>query len=203
MIRNIVFDIGNVLAAFQWKEHYRKFVRSEEEMKRLSDATILNPAWRELDRGVLSHEEVLQLFIRNDPEMEALIRASLGSFQGMLRVYDYSVPWIRALKKAGYGVYFLSNMPWIALQDCPVELTVTKETDGGILSCEDQLIKPDPEIYQLLFDRFGLTPESCVFLDDSEKNVRAAVDAGMHGIVFRDKALAEEELKAMGVSVGE
>lgn len=203
MIRNIIFDIGNVLAAFQWEVRFRQFTDSDEVLERLAAATVHSPVWNELDRGLMSHEELMQAFSANDPVLEPLIRRCMAEYTGMIRMYDYSVPWIRALKAAGYGVYYLSNMNWFALRDCMDEMAFTREMDGGIMSCEEGLIKPDQAIFRLLFDRFRLTPEECVFLDDSEVNIRAAKAAGMKGIVFRDKAQAEEAMRELGIGTSQ
>ena len=52
MIRNIVFDIGNVLAEFSWWEHLARFGFTGEKAERIGKAMMLNPTWNELDRGV-------------------------------------------------------------------------------------------------------------------------------------------------------
>ena len=73
------------------------------------------------------------------------------------------------------------------------------EMEGGILSYKEHLIKPEPEIYQLLLKRYGLKAEESVFLDDTLKNVEAAEEQGIHGIHFLTKEQAEEELRKLGV----
>lgn len=83
--------------------------------------------------------------------------------------------------------------------DCRDALDFIPYTDGGILSYEDKVIKPWREIYELLLSRYGLKAEECVFLDDTEKNVDAAVEAGFAGIVFKTKEQAQKELAALGV----
>ena len=74
MIKNIVFDIGNVLVGFDWKPFMESFGFTEEVLKRVANATVHAPIWNEIDRGKLSEEEILSEFIKNDPEMEAPIR---------------------------------------------------------------------------------------------------------------------------------
>ena len=200
MIKNIVFDIGNVLAAFQWEVHFRQFGYPEDILKRLAKATVLSGMWGELDRGVLSEEELMELFSQNDPELEPVIRESLSTYCGMLRMYDYTIPWIRELRQKGYKVYYLSNMPAIASRDCAEELAFTDETDGGILSWKERIIKPDPAIYQLFLERYELKPEECVFLDDTEKNIKGACSVGMYGILFQSKEQACAELRKLCVN---
>lgn len=200
MIRNIIFDIGNVLTAFRWKEYYAEFGYSEEILKRLAKATVLSEEWNEYDKGILSEEEILAGFIKNDPELEPVIRKCLGCITGLLRMYDYSIPWIQELKGKGYSVYYLSNLSASASRDCGPELAFIPYTDGGILSWKEKVIKPSPAIYELLMERYHLKADECVFLDDTEKNVMGAKAVGMYGVLFRNKEQACEELRKMGVN---
>ncbi|MBQ8814045.1 MAG: HAD family phosphatase [Lachnospiraceae bacterium] len=200
MIRHIIFDIGNVLVAFQWEKRFKSFCSSPEELERLAKATVLSDMWKEYDRGVLSEDELMDGFIRNDPELESVIRTCLSSYSGMLRTYDYTISWIKELKQNGYNVYYLSNMPAVAVRDCADDLEFIRKTDGGILSYSERMVKPDPAIYYLLMERYGLRPEECVFLDDSEKNIKTACALGMQGILFQNKEQACEELRKLGVN---
>jgi len=197
MIRHIIFDIGNVLAAFQWEKKFKSFCSSPEEFERLAGATVYSEMWKELDKGVLSESELMDGFIRNDPELESLIRAVLSSYSGMIGLYDYTISWIRELKEKGYNIYYLSNMPEIAMRDCAQELNFLEETVGGILSYREKMVKPDPAIYRLMMERYGLKAEECVFLDDSEKNIKSACDLGMQGVLFQNKGQACEELRRL------
>lgn len=194
MVKNIIFDIGNVLAAFAWKEYFRSFGYEEEILERLAKATTLSPWWNEFDRGVLSDEEVLQGFIANDPELEYAIRETLTRVPGLVKEFDYSTPWVQELKAQGYHVYYLSNFPRTARSDCTDALGFVEYMDGGIFSYEEQLIKPDVAIYKCLLERYNLIAEECVFFDDVEKNVLAARNVGIHGVVFENKEQAMEEL---------
>ncbi len=200
MIKTVIFDIGNVLAGFAWKEYFDRFSYSEEVKERIGRATVQSPVWNEYDRGNLSDEEVVEAFIKNDPGIEKELRESLNNISGMLVRYDYAIPWVRALKQSGYQVLVLSNFSHKAVADCGEVLDFLPFTDGGILSYQDHVIKPQPEIYDLLMERYGLVPEECVFMDDTLVNVEAAQKAGIHGIHFRDKEQAEKELHDLGVA---
>ncbi len=203
MIRNIIFDIGNVLAAWQWREFYENFHYSPEVTERLAIATVLSPLWEEFDRGEMDEEVLLGKFIENDPELEREIRGVRQNIHDMLGRYDYAIPWIQALKSKGYRVYYLSNFSRQAHRECSHVLDFLPLMDGGILSYQEKLIKPDPAIYQLLLARYGLKADECVFLDDTERNVEAAVRQGMAGILFCGREQAEEELRKLGVDAQE
>lgn len=194
MIKNIIFDIGNVLAGFAWKEYFAGFGYEDAVLERLAKATTLSAQWAEFDRAVLSDEEVFQLFITNDPEMEPYIRETLTHVPGLVSTFDYAIPWVQELKANGYNVYYLSNFPRTARTDCDDALGFVQYMDGGIFSFELNLIKPDAAIYHALLERYQLNPDECVFFDDVEKNVKAACEVGIHGVLFENKKQAMEEL---------
>jgi len=200
LIKTVIFDIGNVLAGFAWKEYFDRFSYSEEVKERIGKATVGSPAWNEYDRGNLSDEEVMEAFVKNDPGIEKELRESLSNISGMLVHYDYAIPWIKALKKSGYQVLVLSNFSHKAVVECGEVLDFLPFTDGGILSYKEHLIKPQPEIYELLIKRYSLVPEECVFMDDTLINVEGARKAGIHAIHFQDKEQAERELHELGVA---
>lgn len=195
MIKNIVFDIGNVLAGFVWQEYYRSFGFTEEIFEKLADATVRSDFWDELDRGKLSDDQLLEGFIQNDPSIEKEIREVFQNLKGIVCRYDYAVPWIRELKKRGYGVYFISNFARKAHEECLEALDFLDEMDGGILSYQEKLIKPSPEIYQLLCRRYGVRADECIFIDDTVRNVEAAIKEGMKGITFHTLEQVKAELE--------
>ncbi|MCM1026802.1 MAG: HAD family phosphatase [Roseburia sp.] len=197
MIRNIVFDIGNVLSDYRWRDFLRDKGFDEAMVERIARASVLNPAWNEIDRGVWSEEEILREFIRSDPEIEEEIRRAFSNIRGLVTPRDYAVPWIRELKEKGFSVYYLSNFSHKAQVECAEALTFLPYTDGGILSWQEKLIKPDRAIYELLLSRYGLKAEECVFLDDTRENVEGAKACGFYGICFETKEQAEEELRRL------
>lgn len=199
MIKNIIFDIGNVLLGFEYWSFFESFGYDEETMERLAKATVLSSQWNELDRGVLSYQEVLQRFTENAPELESVIYRTFENLKGLLSRYEYAVPWIKELKSKGYKVYYLSNFFRKAEVDCAETMDFLPYMDGGILSYRDKVTKPDRAIYQLLLSRYGLKAEESVFLDDTEKNIVGAKKEGIHGIVFRNKEQTCEELRKLGV----
>lgn len=199
MITTIIFDIGNVLVDFNWKEYLASFGFSKEVEEKLAKATMLSREWDEFDRGALELEDIIQGFVKNDSTVEKEIRMICENVHDMLGRRDYAIPWIKQLKEKGYGVYYLSNFSRKAEVECAHTLDFLPFMDGGILSYQENVIKPEPEIYQLLIDRYELIPEQCVFMDDKPENCEGAEKAGMHAIVFTTKEEAEKELFKLGV----
>lgn len=199
MIRNIIFDIGNVLTDFRWEGFLRDKGFDDAMLARIANASVRSPLWNEFDRGEWTTEELMAAFIRQDPEIERELHLAYDDIKGMVTKRDYAIPWLLELKERGYGVYYLSNFSQKAYEDCQDALDFLPYMDGGILSYRDRLIKPAKEIYELLLSRYGLKAQECVFLDDTPINVEAAKKLGFEGIVFRTKEQAEKELRALGV----
>lgn len=199
MIRTIIFDIGNVLTDFRWKEFFYERGYDDALFERIGKATVESSDWCEYDRGLLTDQEILDRFVKNDPEIEKELRESLRDTKGMVTPRAYAIPWIQELKANGYQVLYLSNFSHKVEQECREALTFLPYTDGGILSYKEGLIKPQPEIYELLLKRFKLSPQECVFLDDTEKNLEAAREFGIHTILYQNREQAVKELKILGV----
>ena len=197
MIRNIIFDIGNVLVDFCWRQHIGGCGYTGELQERLGAAMMQSAAWHEFDRGVWTERQVLDAMIGNDPELEREIRHVFADLSTLIREYPGTKDWIRSLKAGGSKVYFLSNFPEKVEREAADQLAFLDLADGGILSHRVKTVKPEPEIYRLLLDRYGLEPDGCVFLDDSPANIRAAGELGIRGILVRDPGQAREELQRL------
>ena len=142
------------------------------------------PEWVGLDRGRLTEEEALAVYRRRLPERlhEAAERCvfwwrePLWPIAGMAGL-------IGELKAAGCGIYLLSNAT-SALHEYFPRIPGAAHFDGGIVSADHKLLKPQHEIYELLFSRCALDPADCFFIDDSPLNVDGAICCGMQGAVF-------------------
>lgn len=199
MITTVIFDIGNVLAEFAWKPFVEELPFSEEIKHRIVKATVLSPLWNELDRGEQTTEELVDGFVQNDAEIEKEIRYFFENISGIIRRFDYAIPWITELKNAGYQVLVLSNFPELIRGKCAKALDFLDHVDGGILSYLERVIKPDSPIYELLIQRYGLEPQACVFLDDKEENLTVPGSMGIKTVLFSTKSKAILDLEKLGV----
>lgn len=196
MIKNIIFDIGNVLAHFRGTNLLQDLGLSGEVLETVADATIRSGAmWNEFDRSVMPDEEVIATCVAKAPQYEKEIHMLFDNIRYIAKEYPHAQEWIKGLKAEGYHVYLLSNYGRTAFEATSKELGFISLVDGMVISYEVKYVKPEPEIYQALFDKYNLKPEECVFLDDREENIRAAERFGMHGIVVQSKEQADEELR--------
>ena len=90
---------------------------------------------------------------------------------------------VRELKQAGYHIYLLSNAS-LALREYFPRIPGSECFDKLMVSAEEKLLKPSHEIFERLYEKFGLTPGQCWFIDDSPQNVEGAIQTGMGGSVF-------------------
>ena len=199
MIKTIIFDIGGVLVNVSFEKCFRKYTSDETIIARLFQATLHGPIWKEFDRGVLTDEELTKKFMEQDPEIGELIRDVVNDLGELVDLRDYAIPWIEELKEKGYQVLYLSNWPREFHKKFYHEMRFIPYTDGGILSYIEKVIKPEPEIYELLMNRYGLEAKECVFLDDSANNLVTAKELGMQTILYTDQEHAINELETMGV----
>ena len=196
MIRNIIFDIGGVLAGFDWTSYIRKYGFDPEKEAALTGALVGGPYWKEFDRGVMSMDELKKCFCSLVPEeyREDLLMVFQNAGGCVYRL-DHAKPWIATLKEHGYRTYYLSNYSAWMIEQTKEALDFLPLLDGGIFSCEVKQIKPDEGIYRSLLSRYPeILPEESVFLDDTAVNVEAARRLGFHGIVVQNKEQTELEL---------
>lgn len=198
-IDTLIFDIGNVLAKYDWKKLLKELGYDEKTGTAVAKAVFLSKEWAEADRGILSEEELLQTFISNAPDYEKEIRETFDAVGKTISTYSYTKDWLSYLKKRGYKIYILSNFAKPVYDRCTKELDFLKLVDGGYMSWQIHCIKPEPEIYQKLITDFEIVPQKAVFIDDLMDNIAEARALGFHAVHFTSKKNAVRQLLDFGV----
>lgn len=201
MIRNIVFDMGQVLIRWRPEEILEHFDLTGEEKTMLLQELFWSPEWTQQDRGILTEVEMIERVSTRLPEslhaaVEEVIKAwhvwHLTPMPGMAEL-------VRRLKAQGYGIYLLSNAS-TALRGYFPRIPGSECFDGLMVSAEEKLLKPSFEIYRRLYEKFGLNPKECWFIDDSPANVEGAICTGMGGTIFYgDIPRLRRELRRVGI----
>ena len=185
MIRNMVFDIGNVLMDFRWKEYMRSlFGENEALIQTINQGIWHNGCWAAMDKGEMDGAATLRSAVAFAPQYEKEIKLTLDRVALAFHKFGYAVPWLKELKRMGLNVYYLSNYSAFSIAANPDVLDFIPCMDGGVFSFEVKAVKPEPEIYRCLCDKYGLKPEECLFTDDVPANVKGAQVCGFQGIVF-------------------
>ncbi|MBR6093616.1 MAG: HAD family phosphatase [Lachnospiraceae bacterium] len=197
MIKNVIFDIGNVLVSFDWYVLAREIGFTDEDLEILMQK-VIGDRWNEFDRGVMPEEEALKYVQEVIPGLEEKFATLWNRIDEAIEVYPYVDEWMRRLKDDGYHIYLLSNFPRnLFKKEAEEKFDFIRYVDGKIISSFVRMIKPDLEIYECLLDTFGLNAGECVFLDDRKKNTEAASKLGIHTIVFQNFEQADGELRKL------
>ena len=196
-IRNVVFDVGNVLMDYNWPDYLKSFGFDKEKYERLADVIFRSTTWNERDRGGKEEEEYIQAMVKEAPEYESEIREIMRRSYECIHPMDYNVTWVRFLKEQGCRLYVLSNFCRYMLDINRKDMAFLPYMDGVIFSCEVNLIKPGPEIYRKLLEEYRLDPSECVFIDDRQENCDTAASLGMKTIRFENFPQAAKKLEAM------
>ena len=194
MIDTVIFDIGLVLVDFDCVPYVKELFKDESVSKRVLKAIWGTGYWSELDYG-RDKEEVVSEMISAEPGLEREIRMTVENIGRCMGMRRYAIPWIKELKSRGYRVLYLSNYSRHVMNARPDALAFLPYTDGGVFSCDAGAIKPDPEIFGILCEKYGLDPGKCVFIDDNADNIESARVFGMRTVHFTGYEMAKTELE--------
>ncbi|WP_075279454.1 HAD family hydrolase [Thermophilibacter provencensis] len=191
-IRNIIFDMGNVLMTFDGPRFAGLFTDTPEDAELLDGALFGTTMWSLLDSGTISHETMRRYALAHLPE-----RLHPNLNECFDHWPEHSEPIAATnelgirLKREGYGIYVLSNAN-TRIMDQLGHAPVTPYLDGCVVSAKERIMKPDPAIFRLLCLRYRLDPAECLFVDDNADNCEGARAAGMHAFHYQDN-IAELE----------
>lgn len=201
MIRNVVFDMGNVILKFDPAYFItRQGISDENDREILMREVFRSKEWVMMDWGLLTEDTAEPTIKMRIPErLYHAAEQLLHNWHQPNMILLGMEQLIRRLKRSGYGIYLLSNASAMQHEYWP-KIEVSRLFDGELISCDVHMIKPMPGIYKYFTEHFGLVPEECVFIDDSPANVVGAEFCGWHGIVFNgDASDVEKQLTALGV----
>ena len=186
MIKNIVFDLGNVLVEFKPKDYMKRLGFRDMEIEDLFRIIFKDKRWGEFDRGTIKIEEYTQALCSEHPEYaDKIMQMFSGDWtKNFLKPKEASIQFLLEASKH-YGSYVLSNVSEYVLKYVK-GLGFWDKVSGGTYSYDVRYLKPEPEIYQRFFSDNNVIPSECFFLDDLPKNIEAAQAAGMNGIIFCD-----------------
>jgi 2-haloacid dehalogenase len=192
----VVFDLGGVLFDWDPRHLYRKLLADEAAVEEFL-ATVCTPEWNaEQDRGRPFAEGVAELAQRH-PEHAAAIAAYHERWPEMVAGdVPGTVEVLADLRAAGVPLYALTNWSAETFAITRGRFEFLDWFDGLLVSGEEGMVKPDPAIFRLLLDRFGLDPQATVFVDDSEANVAAAEALGLDAVCFTGPERLRRDLVA-------
>ncbi len=193
MIKNYIFDFGNVLARFYPEELTAPYVADEKMRKYISDMVFDRKVWDRLDDGTLTDDMAKAEICKNLPE--DMHELAFGVYDGWINnltpVHGMTELICDIRKKGDKKLYLLSNIsrgfaanygktPWIK--------ELFENFDGLVLTGTLGIVKPTKEIFEYMFKTYNLKADECLFVDDSEKNIKGAEAVGINGYLFDGNA---------------
>lgn len=185
LIKNVIFDMGNVLLKYDPDVCLNQYVEHEEDRAIIKKELFEGPEWEEGDLGYITDAERFDGVSKRVPERlhEALKKCTTGWMMCMKPIPG-AREFCSYVKENGYRIYVLSNAS-NTFYDYFLNFSSLDYFDGMVVSCDIHIVKPDIRIYEYLFTKYGLKPEECFFIDDMAANIEGAKKAGMDGAVFR------------------
>ena len=182
MIKNIVFDLGNVLLSFRPAEFFIKKKYPEAIRNTILSDIFGSSEWAMLDNGDITTQEAIERIAAKSSLKREEIALVFNLRSELMFPLDQNVRILPGLKKRGFKLYYLSNFPLDIFDDIKNGYFFFTHFTGGIISSEVKVSKPDIRIFRLILEKYSLLPEESLFIDDSEINVKAAESAGMTGM---------------------
>ncbi|HIF9059731.1 TPA: HAD family hydrolase [Photobacterium damselae] len=193
MLKNVIFDFGAVL--FEWNPNQivKTFTPSDEEQNLLLQQVLQHPDWISLDRGTMLIAEVIPKFSARTGLPENQIEDFIHHVIQSLTLINATLD-IVELSLSSFKTFYLTNMSESFFESLNEQHPIISQFDGGIVSGKELMIKPEPEIFQLLLDRYALKAEESLFIDDNLANILAAKQLGFDTVLFDKSSQCYKQL---------
>ncbi len=198
MIRNIIFDLGQVLFEFTPKNYLsQNFSREKAEI--LMKEIFKEKEWRNLDRGTCSVEEAIDSIVSRGRVTREEAEAILSNRRSIITPIDENLRLLEDIKKNGYRIFILSNFHKDLFYDFYRDIPLLHLADGKVISADINLLKPEGEIYSHILKKYQLTPSETLFIDDTKHNVEAATEFGIIGFHLKTPKLLRRSLEELEI----
>ena len=204
MIRDILFDMGNVLIRFDRDYFIDRLGVAQEDKPLLMREVFQSVEWVQMDRGSIVEEQAVEQICKRLPErLHDAVEKLVAMWDRPILPIEGMYELVEELKNAGYGIYLLSNASLRQHEYWP-RIPASVFFDGTIISADEQVMKPGAEYYLRALNRFGLKAQECFFVDDVPANVEGALFCGISGAIFRgDAKLLRQQMRENGIAVNE
>ncbi len=186
MLKDLIFDMGNVLIEYDPEKMVKQYAPEAEDRQILLQEIFYSEGWKLQDLGILDDEKLYRDVIKRIPSHlhEAASELIFHWHEQMVPIEGMACL-ISHFKKKGLGIYLLSNAgsnSRIYWDKVPGSACF----DGKVISAFEGVTKPDERIYRILLERYGLAVEGCLFIDDMDANIKASEKLGFMTYLFQN-----------------
>lgn len=198
----VIFDLGNVLISWDPHAAIAKAVGAEQATRFLADEDFDFMAWNHRQDAGRSWDEAEDAAVLSHPHWEPAIRAYRSNFgESLVGAIEDTVQILRELHAAGIPVFAVTNWSGELFPVALGRFDFLGLFGAIIVSGQEGVTKPAPEIFEILQRRIGHSLDACVFIDDSLPNIEAAREAGLDAILFTDTGHLRDDLAVRGLPV--
>ena len=191
MIKNVIFDIGNVLVDFHPIPYFQALLPNSD-MNKICPL-IFDAVWEKIDEGLYTCEQAKIKHLEKNPQYHMEIEFIYDHWKEMMVLNEDVYTYLMECRQHQYKVFLLSNIGFESHQYLSERYSFFDDADGAVLSYRYHCLKPDLRIYNILLKQYRLTASECVFFDDHEANIQSANILGIKGIRFDDFLQAKKE----------
>jgi len=198
MIKNIVFDMGNVLLSYTPREYVKTITTDETIANALLKEFLFSEEWIMLDAGAITEEEAVRRVQARIPQYADYVQKTMDNWHTDLTPIEGMPELVKLLNEKGYKLYLLSNTS-LRFYQYQSKVEMFKLFDGFFISAKERLLKPQKEIFERFLERFNLVSTECLFIDDLAENVKGAQEVGIKAHQFCGSDELMEYFKKTGI----
>ncbi len=200
LIKNIVFDVGNVLVRWDPVSVVIKTFPDVVDPKELSKAIFKHETWLDLNRGIISEEQAMALYRERLPAHAREFEFMMDNVRASLLPLEDSIALLRKLSKH-YKVFALTDNTIEIMAYLKKQYDFWPLFEGIVVSAEVGVLKPSKAIYHHLLDVYQLNAQETIFIDDHLPNVQGAREVGIKAIRFQEIEKCLIELRLLGAQL--
>ena len=203
-IKNIVFDIGNVLIRWGRPSMMTSNVKSSDGVEDklhtdLANKILNSDVWQQLHCGAINEQQAIKLYVQQFGVEASKLEKLVANFKQSLVPIKDSIALLEDLSQLEYKLYCITDNTRETVDFLATKYRFFDKFAGVVVSSEVGATKPDPMMYQTLTAKYNLLPQETVFIDDLSVNVQGAIDVGWHGIVFTTADACKSSLEELGI----
>ncbi len=200
-IKNIIFDVGQVLIKYQPLKNLEKALQDKSLARDVYAKTFGSQDWLKLDRGLVTREELITELGQKYPELENIISESIQNWPEFLEPVPENARLLEKLSEKNYHLYYLSNFPREGFKDTQELFPYLKIFEEGVISGETGYVKPESGIYRALMEKIDLEPAVSLFIDDRQENLTAAEKFGFKTVHYTVETNLRNKLQEYQIKI--
>jgi len=200
-IKNVVFDIGNVLVKWSPREIVEKSFGAIDNLDEVTKQIFKHDVWTQLNTGRLTEGQAIKLYVKeldhDQPQMETVFKHIKHSQDLIAGTCDI----LKSLHKQGYQLFALTDNVREIVEYLQKKYDFWQYFDGVVVSAHIGTMKPGSEIFKYLLNTYHLNPNETLFIDDHLPNVESAQSLSFYGLQFFNAKQCVTDMNQLGITV--